>query len=199
MKGIVIGATTILAILILTVFILSIQHISYSSIFNKNNKDVKKVIEITEEEPIIKKIISKEKKTDKTEEIREIRTDMILEGKNFDEIAGKIKDIKKSQDEKCCFNETFSRRNNEWISGVEKRCGLFAEKECTESIHNCKFNNDETICKKDIYCEYDNKSNICKNKPEAHRAYDISCSQFDRFRDAKYPNIKYNCENDLLF
>ncbi|QOI90245.1 hypothetical protein QKU58_gp086 [Pyramimonas orientalis virus] len=183
MLKILLGFGIVLTILLLTILILSIQHITFSSMFEKSPKE--------------KKVVMKEK-NDKDLDIKPVDSkDKVVTSLVSDDQDPEIP-------QKCCHMQKYDCGNTSigCISGVEKRCGAFAEKPCEEPMYDCNTLNEDS-CKSypsSIYCEFDETKKRCNTTTiNSHGGSDITCEMFDKFiTDKQYPNMKYNCENNLL-
>lgn len=205
MLQIVIGLSIVLAIAILTVFILTIQHISFATIFggvNRSSEEQKEddntnapaTTEDSEES-------SNEDPPNETDDVlitnAETATLLLNEGKSVDEILTELK-TKNVEKQTCCFVNKFVKQNGQWVSGVERRCNEFAEKSCEESLYSCDTVLDEQTCNDNELCEFDNETSKCKNIPNAHEGSTIDCAKFERFKRINFPNTQFNCQNYLF-
>jgi hypothetical protein len=205
MLQIVIGLSIVLAIVILTVFILTIQHVSFANIFGNNKyKDEEEVITKTKtndekgDKQEVKQNESSDSKTNDSVVTEETAaTQMLEEGKSVDEILTELK-TKNVEDQTCCFVNKFVKQNGEWLGGVERRCNEFAEKSCEESLYSCDTVLDKKECDDNELCEFDEDSNKCKNIPNAHEGSELDCATFERFKRINFPNTQFNCQNDLI-
>lgn len=208
MLQIVIGLTIILAIVVLTVFILSIQHISFSSIFQKHETS-KDVDNSSNDDPYIEQEEIATNNDDVTEtevesstttqEVSNEETAQILltEGRSTEEILTELQN-KNIEEQRCCFINKFIKNDNTWQSGVERRCNEFADKSCEETLYNCHTILEKEPCNDDMLCEFDIETSKCKNIPNAHEGSEITCANFERFKRINFPNTEYNCNNNLF-
>ena len=202
-KIIIIGFTICLSIILLTVLILSFQHISF--IRKYKDDDIDDTDDTDDTEPSPTESPSQNESSSNTEHTEpqsssDIASVLLDEGLSTDEILSTLIN-KENEKERCCFSTKFDCTSpSNCVSGVEKRCGLFADKECDESLIDCGLFNAEQ-CKQhpnNIFCEYDGTKGKCINIPNAHDGFEIECSQFTRFKNIKFPYMKYNCENNLF-
>ena len=207
-KIIIIGFSIFLSIILLTVLILSFQHITFTRKYEEKKEDE----ETTNDEDNNQESTSPDVSTNESPEVSTsestseqqsssvVASTMLDEGLSTDEILSTLIN-KENEKERCCFSTKFdctSRTN--CVSGVEKRCGVFADKECDESLLECGLFNEEQ-CKthpNNIFCEYNGTTKKCENIPNAHDGSEIECSQFTRFKNTNFPHMKYNCENNLF-
>tara|TARA_Y100000389_G_C17427376_1_gene500380 strand:+ start:1170 stop:1796 length:627 start_codon:yes stop_codon:yes gene_type:complete len=201
-KIIIIGFSICLSIILLTVLILSFQHITFTRKYDENDTESSP----TESSPIESSPIESSPTESSTnidseqQSSSEVASTLLDEGLSTDEILSTLIH-KENEKERCCFSNKFdctSRTN--CASGVEKRCGIFADKECDESLIECGLFNEEQ-CKEhpnNIFCEYNGTTEKCENIPNAHDGSEIECSQFTRFKNINFPHMKYNCENNLF-
>ena len=206
MLQIVIGLSITLAISVLTVFILSIQHISFSSFFQTNkqatvmndddhNNDPPSSREVQEEEVVSSDDDDRtELTTAPPEETAQI---LLTQGKSAEEILTELQN-KNIEEQRCCFVNKFIKNGDTWQSGVERRCNEFADKSCEETLYNCHTNLEKKECNDNVLCEFDIESNKCKNIPNAHEGSEITCANFQRFKRINFPNTEFNCNNDLF-
>ena len=102
--------------------------------------------------------------------------------------------------EKCCFVNNYNCSGKKCTSGVEKRCGHFANNDCKKSLKLCKFMNKNECNKKpnnNVYCEYDDISNQCVNR-DMNYGFEINCSKYDRFIKDDLPHHELNCDTNLI-
>jgi uncharacterized protein YxeA len=206
MLQIVIGLTIILAIVVLTVFILSIQHISFSSIFQKhetsedvdNSSNDYSYIE-QEKSTNNDDVTETEVESSTTTQVSNEETAQILltEGKSTEEILTELQN-QNIEEQRCCFINKFIKKDNTWQSGVERRCNEFADKSCEETLYNCHTILEKKPCNDNMLCEFDKETSKCKNIPNAHEGSEITCANFQRFKGIEFPNTEYNCNNDLF-
>ena len=100
--------------------------------------------------------------------------------------------------EKCCFVNKHNCSGKECTSGVEKRCGNFANDNCSNSLKLCKLLN-KYECKKkpnNIYCEYDDLSNQCL-KREMDYGFEINCKKYDEFVKDGMQHHELNCDMNI--
>lgn len=198
MLQIVIGLSIVLAIVILTVFILTIQHVSFANIFGNGNNKSDEVNVETRDEPTYQ---SQSNESSDLESdslvVEETATQMLEEGKSVDEILTELK-TKNVEDQTCCFVNKFVKQNGVWVAGAERRCNEFAEKSCEESLYSCDTVLDKKECDDNELCEFDEDSSKCKNIPNAHEGSAIDCANFERFKRINFPNTQFNCQNDLF-
>ena len=201
-KIIVIGFSIFLLIILLTVLILSFQHIT----FTRKNVEKKSIDkdeatsniehdnqESTSESP-------EESTTDQQSSGVVVASTMLDEGLSTDEILSTLIN-KENEKERCCFSTKFDcTSRTSCVSGVEKRCGVFADRECDESLLECGLFNEEQCNShpNNIFCKYNGSTKKCENIPNAHDGSEIECSQFTRFKNINFPHMKYNCENNLF-
>ena len=188
MFKIILGLSIILVIVLLTVFVLSFQHITFK-------KDTKEEANETKEEV-------KETKEDTNEPTEEPNTTM-TEANDIDQLAT-ILTHKEPDEKRCCSIQKFdcSNKSAGCKSGIEKRCGVFAEKSCEEPMYACEVLGKDK-CESyptSVYCQYDYQNKQCVgNTINSQGGSEISCNIYDRLvNDNKYPNMQYNCENNLL-
>ena len=197
-KIIVIGFSILLSIILLTVLILSFQHITFKRKYEEhisNNNDTTNADdnqESPEESP--------EESSTEQQSSSVVASSMLDEGLSTDEILSTLIN-KENENERCCFSTKFDcTSQTNCVSGVEKRCGVFADRECDESLLECGLFNEEQ-CKthpNNIFCDYNGTTKKCENIPNAHEGSEIECSQFTRFKNINFPHMKYNCENNLF-
>jgi hypothetical protein len=189
MFKIILGLSIILAITLLTIFVLSIQHTTFkdtTTTTTTDTKTVKKDTSIPDTQP---------EKTETTQlKESDVGEDALINPLHH----------KEPKDKKCCAIQKFDCANNiaGCVSGVEKRCGIFAQKSCEEPMFSCEVL-DKDACMSyptNVYCEYDSEQEQCiSNTINSHGGSDISCDTFNTFvNDHNYPNMKYNCENNLI-
>jgi len=97
-----------------------------------------------------------------------------------------------TSNQKCCFLNKFRcDKNGNCFSGVEKRCGAYANLLCSETTYLCN------ILDKSNF----GNSEKCVKKVNPHDGFEISCSNYERFKkQGDFKNIiEYNCEEKLLF
>lgn len=198
MLQIVIGLSIVLAIVILTVFILTIQHVSFANIFGNGNN--------TDKSDEVNEITSNESQTNEPSDtnsnssslvVEETATHMLKEGNSVDEILTELK-TKNVEDQTCCFVNKFVKQNGEWVAGAERRCNEFADKSCEESLYSCDTVLDKKECGDNELCEFDEDSSKCKNIPNAHDGSVLDCATFERLKRTNFPNTQFNCQNDLF-
>lgn len=195
----------LLLVVLLTTFIISIQHITFASIFDKSVSEEK---ETNEKET--KKTVEKNKDTetdrhntsDSTEqERRDAIRDMLESGKDVDTILYELKQQSEQISKKCCFVPKFNCSGNTCVSGVEKRCNNVANKPCEESMLNCKLLDMDQCTKhpNSEFCQYDTTDKECKNRMDTPNGYEIDCEKFAQFKSKQFPNMEYDCNNQMLF
>jgi hypothetical protein len=182
MNSVIIGVLIVLLIILLTVVILSFQLITYPSIFKSD---------VEEEE--------EDKKED--EEVNDANDfDNIEAGNDIDTSYAPL-DVDPNRKEKCCYINNFHcPKDRDCLSGVEKRCGHYADKDCNESMINCAVMNKDN-CKSypnNNYCAFTEHDNKCKQKESSRNGEEITCERFNRFKEANVPHMNYNCESDLF-
>ena len=204
-KIIIIGFSIFLSIILLTVLILSFQHITFTRKYEVNDKDDTETSpEESSSSPTTTDASTNDSSSPNTEsEVQsssEVAVALLDEGSSTDEILSTLIH-KDNENERCCFNTKFDcTSKTNCVSGVEKRCGVFADKECSESLIECGLFNKEQ-CKEHpnhIFCEFNATTDKCENIPNAHGGSEIECSQFTRFKNINFPYMKYNCENNLF-
>lgn len=110
--------------------------------------------------------------------------------------------LENDSNEKCCFMNKFRCNGDDCKSGLEKRCGVFADKLCSETTHICD-NLDKLSCTNSDnsnFCDYDKKNGKCIEKVNPHDGFEISCEKYERFKkigDFAYIN-EMNCVVPLL-
>jgi len=204
---IVIGFSIFLSIILLTVLILSFQHITITRKYEvkENSEDDNKEGGAMEEPSNKSTVASENESTDQEEKEQksssEVASLLLDDGLSSDEILSTLIN-KENERERCCFNTKFDCTSpTNCVSGVEKRCGVFADKLCEESLIDCVLY-DKVQCNthpNNIFCEYNGATEKCENIPNAHGGHEIECSQFIRFKNINFPHMKYNCANNLLF
>ena len=156
-KIIIIGFTICLSIILLTVLILSFQHISF--IRKYKDDDIDDTDDTDDTEPSPTESPSQNESSSNTEHTEpqsssDIASVLLDEGLSTDEILSTLIN-KENEKERCCFSTKFYCTSpSNCVSGVEKRCGLFADKECDESLIDCGLFNAEQ-CKQhpnNIFC-----------------------------------------------
>lgn len=137
----------------------------------------------------------KKEKDKKTQKENVLFTSVV----NSNELKSTDENQKPDPLEKCCFVESYNCTGKECKSGVEKRCGYFANEDCKKSLKLCRFMNKNECNKKpnNVYCEYDNVSNQCMNR-EMDYGFEINCSKYDRFIKEGYPNHELNCDGNYV-
>ena len=200
-KIMLIGFSILLTIILLTVLILSLQHITFTRKYEENKIDES---EEDDKEPAPEKTPVPEKTPNESpteqQQASDVASKLLDEGSSTDEILSTLIN-KESEKERCCFSTKFDcTSQTNCVSGVEKRCGVFADKECNESLLECGLFNEEqcNTHPNNIFCEYNGTKEKCENIPNAHDGSEIECSQFIRFKNVKFPHMKYNCENNLF-
>lgn len=106
-----------------------------------------------------------------------------------------------SSNQKCCFLNKFRcDRKGNCFSGVEKRCGVYANLLCSETTHLCNIL-DKSACGNSANCDFNDETNECVKKVNPHDGFEISCSNYERFKkQGDFENmLEYNCEEKLLF
>lgn len=199
MEFLYISLSMLLLVVLLTTLIISIQHITFASIFDKSEPDEKetekKHTKITEEN-------KEQETTDSSEqERRDAIRDMLESGKDVDTILYELQQKSEQTNKKCCFVPKFHCSGNECESGVEKRCNNVANKPCEESMLKCKlFGKDQcTKHPNSEFCRYDTIDKECKNRTDTPNGYEIDCAKFAEFKSRNFPNIEYDCNNQMLF
>lgn len=206
-KIIIIGFLIFLSIVLLTVLILSFQHITITRKYDVDHSHEGEG-DTTETSPKessssptgLSSPESSPNMESEQQSSSEMASTLLDEGSSTDEILSTLIN-KENEKERCCFNTKFDcTSKTNCVSGVEKRCGVFADRKCDESLIDCGLFNEEQ-CKEhpnDIFCEYNGTTGKCENIPNAHDGSEIECSQFTRFKNINFPHMKYNCENNLF-
>jgi hypothetical protein len=187
----ILGFGILLVIILLTVFILSIQHITFKKKDESKDDDTDGVNKDTDDTDITDGV---NKDTDETD---------ITEGSSVDDILAKLIH-KEPKDAKCCHLQKFdcSNKSKGCIAGVEKRCGIFSESSCEEPMVECTTLNKKecTSYPENMYCEYDSNEEKCITTTiNSHGGTEIPCDSYDILVKNNYSHMQYNCENDLLF
>lgn len=202
-----------ISIVLLTTLILSLQHITFSTTLTQeineetteddttdNNTDDNDDNN-TDENNDNNTDNDSDNEEDLTENV-ETAVQMLDDGQDVDQILVELQNANREDiKQTCCFVTNFNCLGNECTSGVEKRCGVFADKSCEESMLNCTLFSKEDCNKRpnSVYCKYNEDESKCENKVNAHKGSELECSQYDRFKENKFPYMEYNCQNELIF
>lgn len=206
MKSILLGSLICLSIIIITIFILSFQHVTLPYMIEVDDESDNE--EDTDDD-------SSEKQKD--DEEKETKNNALL---HIGDDAGKTKDVKiennvelkedepqkinvdknLDDDATCCFVNRYNCNGSECTSGIQKRCGYFAEKSCKDSLVLCDLmnENDCMLPPNNKYCSYDVDKKKCLNVPNAHDGMEIDCATYDRYKKAGFMHTEYNCEVPLF-
>jgi len=186
-----------ISIVLLTTLILSLQHITFSPVLTQ---------EIDEETTEDDNEHNNDDTLDDTEEdlTENVQTavKMLDDGQDVDDILVELQNANRENiKQTCCFVTNFNCLGNDCTSGVEKRCGVFANKSCEESMLNCTLFSKEDCNKRpnSVYCKYNEDESKCENRVNGHKGSDLECSQYERFKENNFPHMEYNCQNELIF
>lgn len=163
----------------------------------EKTKTEKELIKLKKDHENMKNNLSKEKEKNKKIDSNIMFTSVV----NTNELSP-VDDKKLNENiplEKCCFVNKYNCSGKECTSGVEKRCGHFANNDCSESLKLCKFMNKNECNKKpnNVYCKYDDVSNQCLNR-EMDYGFEINCRKYDRFIKEGLPHHELNCDKNLI-
>ena len=155
------------------------------------------LIKLKKEHQKVKQDLTKEKVKNKQSDDNIMFTSVV----NSNELSP-IDDKKMNKNitlEKCCFVNKYNCSGKECTSGVEKRCGHFANDDCSNSLKLCKFFNKNECNKKpnNVYCEYDDLSNQCINR-DMDYGFEINCGKYDRFVKEGMQHHELNCDENLI-
>ena len=103
------------------------------------------------------------------------------------------------EEARCCFISKFQKNGDEWVSGIEKRCGYLAGKPCEDTLVTCDAFTKSECEINEINCIYDEDTGVCRTKPNGYGGREIECTMYDRMKNMEFDNVEYNCnENDLF-
>lgn len=199
-----------ISIVLLTTLILSLQHITFSLTFTQDINEETTENDTTEdndndEDDNDDDDNNDDDKDDDEEDLTEnveTAVQMLDDGEDVDQILVELQNASRENiKQTCCFVTNFNCLGNDCTSGVEKRCGVFADKGCEESMLNCTLFSKEDCNKRpnSVYCKYNEDESKCENKVNAHKGSDLECSQYDRFKENNFPHMEYNCQDELIF
>ena len=93
---------------------------------------------------------------------------------------------------RCCFANKFLKYGEEWVSGIEKRCGFLAGKPCEDTLVVCDTLNKNECAMNNVNCVYDDDTNVCNTIPNGHDGREIECTMYDRMKNMEFDYMEYN-------
>lgn len=202
MNSILLGSLICLTIIIITVFLLSFQHVTMQNMIQNNEENDVDKDEDMHKEDNKTDTNSKSKETNVLMNIGENENKIDIEETKLRKDKPEKVDNEKDGDEdaKCCFVKKYKCNGSKCTSGIQKRCGYFSGRSCDDSLVLCDLMT-EKDCKlppNNQYCEFNTDTNKCTNIPNAHDGMEIDCATYERYKKAGFMHTEYNCAIPLF-